>query len=315
MFEYYQIFLMLAGFLMALYSCMGNDVIQTLGTFMSSNVCRKRWIIWAFTGTILTATMTYGFISGDMAFGRLDLIPQAVILHWWHLIPPIVLILLTWKGIPVSTTFLLLSVFAGSAVIEQMVVRSFLGYIIAFFMALIAYSLIAKKIESLFVDRVCGMMPLHWVILQLCSTSFLWSQWIMQNASNMMVFLPRESFVWKFLLTLIAMLVALGLVVSKNGGEIQKIILRKTNTTDLRSATIIDFMYGIILFLFLRYNNIPVSTTFVFIGLLAGREIAMHYRLGVSTRMKMWKDVWTDLGKVCFGLIVSFIIVLLLAYF
>jgi len=134
----------------------------------------------------------------------------------------------------------------------------------------------------------------------------------MQDAANMMVFLPRDIAAWQFIIVLIGMLGALGLVVRKKGGEIQKIIMRKTNTTDMRSATIIDFMYGIILFLFLKYNNIPVSTTFVFIGLLAGREIAMHYRIGVNTSAKMWKDIQADLGKVVFGLIVSFIIICIL---
>jgi len=155
--------------------------------------------------------------------------------------------------------------------------------------------------------------PVHWVVLQWSSTAFLWSQWLMQNASNMVVFLPREMPFWKFLLVVVAMVAGLGLVVMKKGGKIQNIILRKTNTTDMRSATIIDFMYGIILFLFLRYNNIPVSTTFVIIGLLAGREIALHYRIGTNPGKKMWNDIWADLGKVVFGLLVSFAIVWALA--
>ncbi|MEM9261646.1 MAG: hypothetical protein AAGA62_18540, partial [Bacteroidota bacterium] len=59
----------------------------------------------------------------------------------------------------------------------------------------------------------------------------------------------------------------------------QKIVKAKTNTTDIRSATLIDFTYGIVLLFFKEFSNVPMSTTWVFLGLLAGREIALRYRL------------------------------------
>ena len=43
----------------------------------------------------------------------------------------------------------------------------------------------------------------------------------------------------------------------------------------MRSATIIDFFYALILLYFKELNSIPMSTTWVFVGLLTGRELAI----------------------------------------
>ena len=45
---------MWAGFILASYSVVGNDVIQTLGTFLTSNEKRVKWyILWGFASIIL----------------------------------------------------------------------------------------------------------------------------------------------------------------------------------------------------------------------------------------------------------------------
>ena len=89
------------------------------------------------------------------------------------------------------------------------------------------------------------------------------------------------------------------------GGAIQKIVLAKTNTTDIQSATLIDFVYGMILLFFKELIDVPMSTTWVFIGLLAGREIAIRWRLENKLQKRALKDISMDLAKVTFGLIVS----------
>ncbi len=50
----------------------------------------------------------------------------------------------------------------------------------------------------------------------------------------------------------------------------------------------------------------PMSTTWVFLGLLAGREIAYHYK-SVPRRapLALWRMVSLDLGKATLGLLVS----------
>lgn len=53
-------------------------------------------------------------------------------------------------------------------------------------------------------------------------------------------------------------------------------VTSKTMTADIRSATVIDLIYGEILLVFKAWSNLPMSTTWVFLGLLAGRELAMR---------------------------------------
>ena len=66
---------------------------------------------------------------------------------------------------------------------------------------------------------------------------------------------------------------------------------------------------------FQHVNNVPMSTTWVFIGLLAGREVAMYNRIRFETQKKVYKHVAKDLLKTVFGLAVSIAVVLLINHF
>ncbi len=44
--------LMSVGFILAAYSVVTNDVIQTLGTFLASNQKRPWYVLWAFIGIL-----------------------------------------------------------------------------------------------------------------------------------------------------------------------------------------------------------------------------------------------------------------------
>ena len=110
---------MVAGFLLAAYSVVGNDVIQTLGTFLSSNKERPWWVLWLFTGSILTIVLLYGWYAynGDVSHGRLEKVGDLPSpFHWWYILPPLVLMIITRFGIPVSTTFLIISMLSISFV-------------------------------------------------------------------------------------------------------------------------------------------------------------------------------------------------------
>ena len=109
---------MIVGFLISMYSCVSNDVIQTLGTYLSSSKKFPTWVIWSFTSAVLILTITLGWMinDGDMSFGRLERIPFPDNFTLVHVLPPIILLFLTKYGIPVSTTFLILSIFSASNV-------------------------------------------------------------------------------------------------------------------------------------------------------------------------------------------------------
>ena len=303
----------LLGFMFACYAVTANDSIQTLGTYISSNRDIKWYWMFAFMGFIFVATMMHGFNSGDPAFGRLDkflyIEPQ-----WYHAAAPLVLVILTRLKIPVSTTFLVLSVFASSLVMEKMLVKSFLGYAVSFVFAFGSWFLISKYILNEG-EKGVDSHNNHWRIAQWVTTGWLWSTWLKHDLANIMVFLPRYhptgDTVYE-LFVISVMLVGLAFMFWERGGRIQEIVLSKTNTRYVRSATLIDLVYCFVLYFFKELNNIPMSTTFVFMGMLAGRELGIwvHQGYGNLTYGKEHKKaifpmLYTDFLRLMLGLAIS----------
>lgn len=304
------------GFILAGYAVVGNDSIQTLGTFLSSNEDRPWYILWIFAGSILTATLVYGWFnySGDVSYSRLSKYPIPENFGWAYLLPPLTLMVLTRTGIPVSTSFLILTFFNPKN-LGSMVTKSLLGYAVAFGAAIVVYILITKAVEKRFIENPIKKKEKQvWSVLQWLSTGFLWSQWLIQDFANIYVYLPRSLGGLELTISLIILLSLLAYIFYGRGGAIQEIVKAKTNTVDVRSATIIDFIYGLVLLYFKELNNVPMSTTWVFLGLLAGREIAVRYRLEKKVVGKTWKMLGMDLAKVFFGLVVSIALVFIMRW-
>jgi hypothetical protein len=315
----------IVGFLLAAYSIVANDAIQTLGTFLASNSRRHWTVLWLYACSIIIAVMVYAYfvLNSDIAYGRLNRIPYPETgIQWWHALPPLVLLFLTRFGIPVSTTFLVLTIFAisgGAAtqgVLSDMLMKSFIGYLIALALGGLVYWAVANSWERWIRRTMTGPIPIHWVILQWCSTAFLWSQWLIQDLANIFVFLPRETVTTEagtqvffdpslLIFATIVMLALHAYIFATRGGEIQKIVLRKTNTTDIRAATLVDFLYACILVFLKEMNDVPMSTTWVFLGLLAGREIAIAYVSGLRSKREATVDVAKDAGRATLGLVIS----------
>lgn len=312
-------FFMIIGFTIAAYSIVANDAIQTLGTFLSSNSHRPWWVLWAFTMSVLIVTLAFGFYTneGDVSYGRLEKFPPIETFSWVYVLPPLFILIITRFGIPVSTTFLVLTVFT-TANLEKMLTKSILGYIVAFFVAIILYRFIVKSIELYFI-KSANEEPLSskWVVAQWMSTGFLWSQWLIQDLANIFIYVPSAglnsdgirtvSIEW-FIGSIFLFLTLHAHIFASKGGAIQKIVTSKTNTTDIRSATIIDFMFGIILLVFKELSSIPMSTTWVFLGLLAGREFAIAWVSNLRTNKEVIKIVSNDMLKAIIGLIISLIL-------
>lgn len=85
----------------------------------------------------------------------------------------------------------------------------------------------------------------------------------------------------------------------------------KTDITDIRAATIIDFVYALVLLVFKEMNDLPMSTTWVFLGLLAGREIALTlFTLKPEVYWRTAKLVFRDIMRAGMGLLISLLLVL-----
>jgi hypothetical protein len=340
------IIVMWLGFILAAYSVVGNDVIQTLGTFLTSNETRLPWwVLWIYAGGILSVVLVIGFFDPfdygykyGVAYGRLEKFIMPTVYNWYYLLPPLVLLIITRLGIPVSTTFMILTLFSlqdipnelpqmmGSVFNTEeqlggMINKSLMGYIIAFIAASLIYLGITRLFEKRFIDNpIKDNRRIYWTIAQWCSTGFLWSQWLTQDLANIFIYLRggENMSAFHFLISLGVLLGLLAYIFYRRGGAVQEIVRAKTNTADIRSATFVDFIYGIILYLF-KYDAIglwggqlPMSTTWVFIGLLAGREIAIRFRIEGGVKRNIAKMVFSDLGKVFMGLVVSVVLVFII---
>lgn len=327
----YELFA-IVGFLLAAYAVIANDSIQTLGTFLASNSHRPWWLLWIFAAGIMVAALLFQVFvgGGDIADGKLNGIPYPEGgVKWWHALPPLVLLFLTRFGIPVSTTFLVLTVFAltgGAATegkMESMLIKSAIGYAVAFGAGAVIWLIISRLWETYIGRTADGDERLHplWTAFQWTTTGFLWWTWLLQDFANIFVFLPREAvlgadgsvemMVFKTELIVagaIVMAMMMAYVFKTRGGEIQQIVLSKTHTTDVRAATIVDLIYAIVLFYFKELNDVPMSTTWVFLGLLAGRETAIAFVTNLRERGAAIKDVSWDAGRALIGLAISVIL-------
>ena len=318
---------MVIGFILAAYSVVGNDVIQTLGTFLSSNSDKKWYWLWAYTTRIMLSVLAVGWWQNDIAYGRLDRAVIPLVFHWWYVLPPLILLFITRLGVPVSTTFLVLSVFSmgsfesvwdafgSDQLISKMLIKSGSGYVIAFAAAAIIYLLITSTIEKYFINNpITKKQKVFWTIIQWLSAAALWTSWLMQDLANIYVYLPRKeelSLSW-FIFSIIVLSALQAYTFYNRGGNIQKVVTSKTNTTDVRSASIINFFYAAIMIVFKEINNIPMSTTWLFVGLLAGREFIISILLAKGNLKKVSIIIAKDFFKIIIGLLVSVALVILI---
>lgn len=267
------------GFALAGYSAIANDSIQTIGTFIASNEDKKWWVLWLFIGGIFLATVSYSWYTydGDVSYQRLaskGFANAPTSFTFLQIAAPIFLLMLTRMRMPVSTTFLLLSCFAADAsAIGSVLVKSLSGYLVAFIVAIIVWIVLSRIIKKFIKGKPHAM----WTGFQWLTSGSLWAVWIMQDAANIAVYLPRSMSFTQFSIFALYIFFGLGILFYLRGDRIQKVVTEKSDVRDIRSATIIDFVYAIILYYFKIKSQIPMSTTWVFIGLLAGREIAMTF--------------------------------------
>jgi phosphate/sulfate permease len=310
----YSLLFMMVGFLAASYSVIANDSVQTLGTFIASNQKTKWYWMWAGASAVLVATVVYGWYThgGDISYGRLNTIPAVSQIQWYHALAPCVILLLTRRGIPVSTTFLVLSAFASTVVLEKMLMKSVVGYGLSAVCAFLLWSTLPYWLNEK--SPANERYAVHWRIAQWTTTGFLWFTWLSHDMANIAVFLPRQLSIEWLVTTIGVLVIGLAYIFWKRGGKIQEIVHEKTSTNYVRSATFIDGLYAFVLLFFKQYNDIPMSTTWVFVGVLCGRELALAHYYDKTKIKKVWPLVVKDFLKMMVGLMVSVAIVLGIHY-
>ena len=291
------------GFGLAGYSVIGNDSIQTLGTFIASKQKWFKWYVLASAASfVMILALAWGWYSynGDISYGRLTRIPYQEI-QWYHAVAPAILLVLTRVGIPVSTTFLVLSAFASTVVLEKMLMKSVVGYGLAAMVAYVCWIVVSRFINEKF-DEVKGDFWISfWRNSVWVTSGWLWWVWLSHDVANIAVYLPRQLSIELLIVVMAYFTILLFYIFYIQGGRIQTVVLEKTGTRYARSATIINVIYAAVLFYFKELNDLPMSTTWVFVGLLCGRELAIatmnrDYKLGY-----VFPLIGKDFLKMVFG--------------
>lgn len=306
---------MWVGFFFAAYSAIANDSIQTIGTFIASNADKKWWVLWLFMGGIFLATVTYSWMvyDGDVTYERLsskgfEQAPNEFV--FLQVAAPIFLLIITRLRMPVSTTFLILSCFSANAEgIAGVLGKSLQGYVIAFAVAIVVWVAFSRLFDKI----LKGTAGFYWTPAQWVISGSLWAVWLMQDAANIAVYLPRSLALNQFLLFAGVIFFGLGVLFYLRGDRIQEIVTEKSHVVDVRAATIIDFIYVILLYYFKVLSTVPMSTTWVFLGLLAGREIGMSFTKARSNGKPMKKSLGLmgkDMSLALIGLVISIVLAL-----
>jgi hypothetical protein len=228
-----------------------------------------------------------------------------------QLAAPLILLILTRMRMPVSTTFLLLNAFSTkTSAILGVLYKSLSGYFLAFFTAMIVWLLVSRLIKKYFKGKPHKI----WVVFQWIISGILWSVWIQQDAANIAIFLPRSLSAWEFVAFAGYIFLGLGLLFYLKGDKIQGIVDEKTGVTDVRAATLVDFIYALLLYYKLFESTLPMSTTWLFIGLLGGRELAISItRSQLKKRKKATKRAIKMIGKDMLFALIGLLISLILA--
>jgi len=299
---------------LALFSTMGNDSVQTLGTFFISNRKIKWWIPCIYIAVLFIMTIAIGWFTyyHQIHFDRLETIQYASYITPFHILAPIVLLVLTYYGIPVSTTFLILSVFATGSTIESMLTKTFLGYIVAFGLSVFQWYFLNKYFQPILVGDSSGSRLIRWQILKWFATGLLWVAWLMQNTANFAVYIPRELSLYNLFIFLILGVMTIIFIFYNKGGPIQEIVNEKQDIVNIRSATLIDLSFAFIILIFKEISTIPMATTWVFIGLLGGREFILAYAKNDANNERYKKAIqiiFKDLTLATIGIVLSLIVV------
>lgn len=143
--------------------------------------------MWLFIGTIFLAVVTWSWFQydGDVTYRRLlsadgtTKCPHPENFSFFQIIAPLVLLILTRLKMPVSTTFLILSVFsADTSGITSVVWKSWTGYIMAFVLSFLVWYLSYNTIKKYFKSRKFNK---SWGVVQWIVSGTLWGVWVMQD--------------------------------------------------------------------------------------------------------------------------------------
>ena len=294
------------------YNVIFNNSIQTIGLFIASN--KNKGIFYNllfFSSIFIFAVLLSWFLTErEVHYHLLDSIDYSEI-ELQFLLLPILISFLTKKQVPLSATFLIIPLFANSSTISSMINKTTVSYFLSLIGSLVIYKFLYTKYKNLLSDEKTDTGKI-WIVAEYVSTGILWFSWLTVSLCNFVIFLPR-----KFDITDIVLLSSIGIVtiyciLISNGGEIQKIIDQKSDVKNIKTTVIFNSLFAFTLLFIQHLDNIPITSTWMFLGVLAGRELAISVttkRLAGEKYRLCLAKIWKDLRLAIIGIILSLLFV------
>ena len=314
------------AFSLAAYAVIWNDAVQTLMTYLHSNRDIPWKYLYAWVATILLSVLWYGFFinNGDITYWRIFAKWfEDIEIKWYITLFPLILVFLTrFRWLPVSTSLLMLAIFSSAGLFWEIVIKSALGYWVAFVAAFTIWLAMEYIFKRLWKDDsdTASRKSAFWRIAQTSTTILLFGTWLMHDMVNIAVFLPSTITLEIMLVISAIFLTTLAYTFYINGWPVWNIVTKKTSTNHIVAATLVDLIYFVILLVFKEWSNIPMSTTWVFVGLLAGRQFAIRFvnRIDIIEwpgRMNVaFKEAWKDFSKLMVWLGISVLALMLVRH-
>ena len=298
---------------LSVFSVIENSSFQIFGTFLTSNKNKSVFQIFFFIFAIFLATLSFEWItnSGRLDFDRLANINYSNNIDFRSVLAPILLFFLTYKKIPVSTTFILLSGFATKHTVDSMLTKTATSYLVSFVFGYYIWYRLDKLLNGK-ISNFDNNKLIAWQNIQIISNIGLIIFWIMSNNSNLVVSLPRTFNIPYFLIYILFCAISIFYVVFSRGGKIQSIINAKNGLDNPKTNSIINIAFSLIILMFQYINTTPVATTWSFVGLLSGRELALSMKSFNGVKKITLIKILRDLSVLIYGLLITLIYVLLI---
>lgn len=301
---------------LSVFAILENNSFQIFGTLLSSNKNKPIYKLFLFIFLIFFTTLIFGWIinNGRLDFNRLLQFNYNGDIGIKSIIPPLLLFALSYKKIPVSATFILLSGFATKNTVDSMITKTAASYLLSFIIGYYIWYVLDKKFNDK-ISEFDEKRTFFWNNVQLISNVILIIFWIMSNNGGLIVSLPRNFNMLNFLVYLLFCAISISYIVFSRGGKLQKSIMNaKKGLNNPKTNSIINIIFSLIIFVFQHISSTPVATTWSFIGLLSGRELALSMKkngyISKTTILKILKD----LSVLIYGLIVTFVYIFIFKF-
>lgn len=299
------------------YHIMANNAVQIIGMFVASNDKKDKLKIWLLLSVIfvLTVLISWLFFDKQLHFSLLNSIQYNENLSILLIFLPIILYFFTKKNIPISATFLIIPIFSNNNTLQSMVVKTLISYFLSFTISFIFWYFLYIKYKN-FIDIEKNNNKNRWIIIEYLSTAMLLGIWLVTSTCTFTIFLPRVFTIKYLILFIIVGIFSILVILYNDNTTIKKIIGNKSDI-NYKSGAIFNILFAMIMLSVQYISKIPITSTWVFLGVLAGRELAIAVSKKNNNSLNIiqsLKNDLSDLYSAILGIIFSLVFVKILLF-